>query len=133
MIVTLLYFRYWNPIPSNGRNHDHLQHTRVQLPDGTYLAPEFNYSLPRQRKGYDTIGYKYRTQAGGKQSGHDGMTTFRPDRERDRGYYSDHTYESPACEHGGVTGRGNFGYHAVIPKEIETDTDPTQNIDVDKK
>ena len=89
----------------------------MQLPDGTYLASEFNYSLPRHHKGYNTVGYKNHTRGGDGQRDHSYLTNVRINRENDRGYYSGHTYESPVCEHAEGAKRGSGGYHKANTEE----------------
>ena len=59
------------------------------------------------------------------------MTTFKFNREKDKGFYSDHTYESPVCDNGIVAGRGNTGYHTVNLSEVETDVELNQNRNTD--
>ena len=85
----------------------------MQLPDGTYLASEFNYSLPRHHKGYNTVGYKCHTQGGNNKRDHSYLTNVRTNRENDKGYYSDHTYERPVCDHPQLSKSGSAGYHEV--------------------
>ena len=91
-IVT--YFRHWSKIPSARRGLSS-QLSHMQHQDGTYLASEFDYSLPRHCKGYDTVGYKhYNPQISAREDPRF-FTNIRPDRENDKGYYSDRIYESP--------------------------------------
>ena len=85
----------------------------MQTPDGTYLAAEFNYSLPRQKKGYDTIGYKHHSLNRNNQLDPRFAANIRPTHEVDKGYHTDRTYESPVSESTHVPGRGNAGYHTV--------------------
>ena len=85
-------FRYWNPVPPTNHGTGEL-YPHIRSSDGTYRASEFNYSLPRQRKGYDTVGYKHPSQSDPRFMG-----TFPLFFEKERGYNSDHTYESPMCE-----------------------------------
>ena len=92
--VSWHHFRHWAQIPSDERGLP-LQQPPVQCPDGTYLASEFNYSLPRPPKGYDTVGYKHHNYDRNDQADPRFWTNVRPDRENDKGYYSDRTYESP--------------------------------------
>ena len=109
---------------------DHLPHT--QLPDGTYLASEFNYSLPRQRKGYDTVGYKCHGGEGYRQRDHHISQNDRPSRGNDKGYYSDHTYESPMCGKVQTANSDIAGYHKVNQEEkVELchSSDPDKNED----
>ena len=47
------------------------------------------------------------------------MRTFRPNRETGKGYYSDHTYESPMCGHGQMRNSGTVGYHKVNQGTME--------------
>ena len=106
------HFRHWSQIPSSGRGQP-AQLSHMQSPDGTYLASEFNYSLPRQHKGYDSVGYKYRSHERNIQTDPRFMTNIRPRPEKDKGYYSDRTYESPICDHGPVDNGDTTGYHTV--------------------
>ena len=110
--VITLFFRHWSQIPSDGRGRPG-QLSHMQSPDGTYLASEFNYSLPRQNKGYDTVGYKYHSPDRNTQSDPRFMANIRTGPEKDKGYYSDRTYESPICDHGHVTSGGSIGYDTV--------------------
>ena len=86
------------------------------MPDGTYLAPEFNYSLPRIPKGYDTVAYEYPNGGRVGQREHPFSENVRTSRENDKGYYSDRTYESPMRGHERTT-PGPVGYHQVDPEE----------------
>ena len=95
------------------------QPTHLSLPDGTYLASEFNYSMPRTLKGCDTLGYKFQSRDKHGQSDQRLMKTFRPNRENDKGYYSDHLYESPMCEHAQMRNSDTAGYHKVNQGTIE--------------
>ena len=92
------------------------------------LAKEFNYSLPRQHKGYDTMGYKFPSLPDQRS-----MATFLPIRENDNGYYSEHTYESPVCEPVLKKEYGALGRPVVIPTDIEGHVALCQDIQVDKK
>ena len=51
--------------------------------------------MPRQHKGYDSVSYKTCNQDGNKKLDPRFMTTFRPGGEKDKRYYTEHTYESP--------------------------------------
>ena len=120
-----LFCRHWSRIPLNGRGRpSHFSH--IQSPDGTYLASEFNYSLPRKRE-YDSVGYKHHTLDGNSQLDPRFMKNIKPDREHDKGYYSDRTYESPICDHGPTAGRGSMGYHTVNPTRSVTENIPSDN------
>ena len=103
----------------------------MHLPDGTYLASEFNYSLPRHHKGYDSVCYKYHSKDGINKSGPYLMATFRPGHEKDKGYYSDHTYESPRCDGQAQPNKRNTIGRAVNPQEIETDIRLCPDNDID--
>ena len=101
------------------------------MPDGTYLAPEFNYSLPRNPKGYDTVAYKYHTGGRIDQRKYPFSENVRTGRENDKGYHSDHTYESPM--HGHVrTAPGPVGYHPVDPEENKPIVDMCQGSNFDR-
>ena len=67
----------------------------MQSPDGTYMASEFNYSLPRRPRGYDTVDYKQHNHDINDHAAPRFWTNVRPDRQNDEGFYSDRTYESP--------------------------------------
>ena len=75
--------------------------------------------MPRTLKGYDTLGYKFQSRDKHGQSDQRSMKTFRPYRQNDKGYYSDHTYESPMCGHGQMVNSGTVGYHKVNQGTIE--------------
>ena len=94
--IFCFHYRHWAAIPSDTHGRPALM-PRIQSPDGTYLASEFNYTLSRQRKGYDTVGYKHYIQKDNAQSDPRFKTIVRADRETDTGYYSDRMYESPIC------------------------------------
>ena len=96
IFIIWLYFRHWAQIPSSECGLP-AQLPRVQSPDGTYLASEFNYSLPRRPKGYDTVGYKHYNHDRSEQADPRFWANVRPIRENDKGYYSDRTYESQVC------------------------------------
>ena len=89
-----LHFRHWANVPSNTRGYPG-QIPHMRSPDGTYLASEFNYTLSRKHKGYDTVGYKHYDHDQNAELDHRFMATVRPDWEKDKGYYSERTYESP--------------------------------------
>ena len=95
-LVLWLHFRHWSQIPSSECGLPAQLH-RVQSPDGTYLASEFNYSLPRRPKGYNTVGYKHYDHGRSEQADPRFWTNVRANRENDKGYHSDRTYESPVC------------------------------------
>ena len=109
-----IIFRHWNPIPSSDHGVSD-QYPHIRLPDGTYMASEFNYSLQRQTRGYDTREYKRPSQLD-----HSSMATFRPALEKDKGYYSDHTYESPVCKNVPKKEYGTVLRPLVNPKDIES-------------
>ena len=85
----------------------------MQLPDGTYLASDFNYSLPKHRKGYDTVGYKSQSGDNRGQWHHRFSTNARNNHGTDKGYFSDHTYESPISGLGQMSNPGTIGYQQV--------------------
>ena len=89
-----LHFRHWSAIRSDEhRLPAHLP--RMQPLDGTYSASEFNTTLPKHHKGYDTVGYKHFSLDRNPQSDQRFASNIIPDRGNDKGYYSDRTYESP--------------------------------------
>ena len=92
----------------------------MQTPDGTYLASEFNYSLPRQCKGYDTIAYKHHNLDGNAELDPRSVANAIPVYEKDKGYYTDRTYESPIHDRIHTPGHGNAGYHTVNREERES-------------
>ena len=127
-LIRLCYYRLWNPIPSNGLSRtDYLTH--MQTPDGTYLASEFNYSLPRHQKGYDTIGFKYRSGDRAGQLDHPTWTDVRTKGENGKGYYSDHAYESPRCGLAQMANSGLVGYRQVSADENEAGAESRQSND----
>ena len=129
--VYLFYFRHWNPVSSNDHNQPgYLAH--MHTPDGTYLASEFNNSLPRHQKGYDTIGYKHQRGNRNEPRDHPFPTNFRTNHATDKGYYSDHTYESPLSGHGHMANSGLEGYHRVNPNQEESDVEFHRNNDCDR-
>ena len=110
--------RHWNTVHS--ADHSRVDQTmHLSLPDGTYLVSEFNYSMPRTLRGYATVGYKTQNRDGIGQSDPRLKRTFRHNPENDKGYYSDHTYESPMCERGQIGISGTVGYHKVNQGTIE--------------
>ena len=125
----IIFYRHWHPIPSNGHNcTDYSAH--MHTPDGTYLASEFNYSLPRHQKGYDPIGLKHQSSDKTSQRDHPFATNARPKHENDKGYYSDHTYESPRRGLGQMANSGSVGYRHVHVNADENDAgvESRQNI-----
>ena len=104
----------------------------MQSPDGTYLASEFNYSLPRKPKGYDTVGYNYHSHDRNTQLDPRFMTSIRPDTQNDKGYYSDRTYERPICDQAPVAGRDTIGYHRVnsVAKGTEDEIGYTASLNI---
>ena len=121
LVFLSLYFRYCNPVPLADHNHsDHLTH--MKLPDGTYLASDFNYTLPTHRKGYDTVGYKSQSGNSRNQWHHRFSTDARNNRGNDKGYYSDHTYESPISGLGQMANPGSLGY-----QQVNTDVNGTDS------
>ena len=90
----IFYFRHWSQIPSAERGLSS-QLTQFHSPDGTYLASEFNHTVPRQHKGYDTVGYKHYNPHPSAQINPRFFTNISHEHENDKGYYSDRTYESP--------------------------------------
>ena len=126
----VVFCRYWNPVPSNGQTRtDYLTH--MQMASGNYLNSELSYSLPRHPKGYDTVGYKYHTTGRNDKQDYPFSANVRIGRENDKGYYSDHTYESPVCGAAQVSKSGSVGYQQVKPDEKGTDVDtlPGNNFD----
>ena len=95
-LVLWYHFRHWAQIPSDGCGLP-APLPRVQSPDGTYLASEFNYSLPRRPKGYDTIGNKHYSHDRNEQEDPRFWTNARLNREKGKEYNSDRTYKSPVC------------------------------------
>ena len=94
--ISLFHFRHWAAIPSDVRGHP-AKLPPMRSPDGTYLASEFNYTLSRQHKGYDIVGNKHFHQDINIQLDPRFATVVKPDRQTDKGYYCDRTYESPIC------------------------------------
>ena len=94
----------------------------MQLPDGTYLASDFNHSLPKHRKGYDTVGYKTQSGDSRDQWHHHFSTNARNSHGNVKGSYSDHTYESPISGLGQMTHPSTIGYQQVNTDANGTDT-----------
>ena len=77
------------------------------------MASEFDYSLPRQRKGYDTVDYKQKRDDRNAQSDPRIVANVRPYGDNDKGYYSDRTYESPLSGRTHPEESGDIGYRTV--------------------
>ena len=101
----------------------------MHTPDGTYLASEFNDSLLRHQKRYDTIGLKYRSEDRAGQLDHPTWTNVRTKGENDKGYYSDHAYESPRCGLAQMANSGLVGYRQVSADENEAGAESRQSSD----
>ena len=104
----------------------------MQLPDGTYLASDFNYSLSRHRKGYDTVGYKCQSGDSRDQWGRHFSPNARATHGNDKGYYSDHTYESPVSGMGQMANPGVIGYQQVNPDVNGTGDQLRESSDSDR-
>ena len=77
-------YRHWSQIPSNEHGCPG-QLTEEQSPDEKYFPSEFEYSLPRQRKGYDTVGYKHYSLDKNTKSDPRFLADVRSLRENDKG------------------------------------------------
>ena len=87
--------------------------------------------MPRQNESYGDTGLKYHNFDGKKQPKNQFMTNVRINSNKDKGYYSDHTYESPLRDHGRTAGPGIVGYNMVNPEEIQTQFQERRNSNSD--
>ena len=96
------------------------------------MASDFNYSLPKHRKGYNTVGYKCPSGDSRDQWGHHFSTNTRPSHGNDKGYYSDHTYESPIPGKGQMANSATIGYQEVNPDVNGTENELRQTSHSDR-